>query len=348
MPENNVWFSVAAFVPGGKYLAAAYNQDRDVYLWDVATGKTVRKFTGHVGLGISFAVSPDGKRLLSWSDDRTLRLWDVATGKELRRLVGHANRATGVFSADSKKVLTFSPDKTLRLWDVDTGKQLLKLEGHEDACTGSFSPDGKLALSFGTEGRVRLWNLETGKEIRRFERGIVKDGARGFIVGGRLVAAYCDDQKYRLWETASGKIVQEIDLSHVGGDRWSMTASPDGRLALVNHAGWIGACLQPGQPARRSTATRTVAKRGLFVHAGRQLRRGREFPRRPVCLPPAHGGTDETLRRQGPSRVRRQVWPGTGKSRPCREPLGLPPGPSNVQRRTAASSRRHSERLAYW
>jgi WD40 repeat protein len=139
-PGGDVWFSFAAFVHGGQYLAAAYKDDKDLYLWDLGTGKVVRKFTGHTDFGVALAVAPDGRSLLSWSDDRTVRLWEVETGKELRRLEGHAARAEGVFSTDGKKVLTFSPDRTLRLWDVETGKQLLKLEGHQDACFGSFSP----------------------------------------------------------------------------------------------------------------------------------------------------------------------------------------------------------------
>jgi WD40 repeat protein len=234
-PGGDVWFSWAAFVHGGKYLAAAYKEDKDLYLWDLGTGKVVRKFSGHTDLGVALVVAPDGRSLLSWSDDRTVRLWEVETGKELRKLEGHTDKAAGVFSPDGKKVLTFSPDKTLRLWEADTGKQLLEMKGHEDACTGFFSPDGKQVLSFGADNTIRLWDAATGKEIRRFEGGNVKEGARGFVAGGRQVAAYCDDQKYRLWDTASGKVVREIDLTEMGGDRWSMTASPDGRLGLVSH-----------------------------------------------------------------------------------------------------------------
>ena len=37
-----------------------------------------------------------------------------------------------------------------------------------------------------------------------------------------------------MWETGSGKLVQQIDLNGLGGDAWSMTASPDGRLGLVS------------------------------------------------------------------------------------------------------------------
>jgi WD40 repeat protein len=146
------------------------------------------------------------------------------------------DKAAGVFSADGKKVLTFSPDKTLCLWDAKTGKQLHKLEGHEDACIGSFSPDGKLVLSFSADDTIRLWDAGTGEELRRLIGAKGMHGTRGFVAGGRQVAAFCDDQKYRLWDTETGRIVREIDLSAAGGDRSTMTVSPDGRLALVNYA----------------------------------------------------------------------------------------------------------------
>jgi WD40 repeat protein len=234
-PGTDVWYSNAAFVPGEKYLTAAYKDDKDLYLWDIATSKVVRKFTGHTDLGIGHAVSPDGKRLLSWSDDATVRLWDLETGKELKKLEGHTQKPAGVFSPDGKKILTFSPDKTLRLWDVETGKELKKLEGHDDACYGSFSPDGKQVLSWSPDQTIRLWDPETGKEIRRFEGAKDKVGGASFVAGGRQVVAKSDDQKFRVWETASGKLLREIDLSEVGADRWTMTATPDGRLGLVSH-----------------------------------------------------------------------------------------------------------------
>ena len=236
-PDGDVWFSTAVFVPGGKYLAAAYQREKDVYLWDLGTGKVVRKLTGHTDVGIGLAAAPDGKRLLSWGDDRTVRLWDVETGKELRKLEGHTARAGAIWSADGKRVLTYSADKTLGWWDAETGKQLHKLTGHTEGCnTAALSPDGKRAVSFSADGTTRLWDLETGKELSRLFGGSVKTGACGFIAGGGQVAAFCDDQRFRIWETVKSRLVLEIDLSDVGGDRWNITASPDGRLALVTQA----------------------------------------------------------------------------------------------------------------
>jgi dipeptidyl aminopeptidase/acylaminoacyl peptidase len=301
-PGGDAWYSFAAFVPGGKYLAAAYKDDKDLYLWDLGTGKVVRKFTGHTDLGIALAVAPDGRSLLSWSDDRIVRLWEVETGKELRKLEGHTDKAAGVFSPDGKKVLTFSPDKTLRLWDAESGKQLLELKGHEDACTGSFSPDGKQVLSFGADNTIRLWDAASGKEVRRFEGGNVKDGVRGFTAGGRQVAAYCEDQKYRLWDTASGKLLQAIDLTEMGGDRWSMTAAPDGRLGLVNHEdGSVRVFdLATGKEIHRYEGCRKA--RAFSLQPGRQLRRGGELPRRHVRLPPARQAGEVVRRINAESR----------------------------------------------
>jgi WD40 repeat protein len=233
VPGSDVWFSFAQLLPGSKYLVASYNRDNDLYLWDVAAGKVVRKFVGHTEPEPHFAVSPDGKRLLSWADDKTVRLWEVETGKELRKLEGHADKAAGVFSPDGKQVLTFSPDKTLRLWDVESGKELKKLEGHTDACTGCFSPEGKQALSYGPDGTIRLWDLGTGKELRRFEGPRSAVSFAGFVANGRQVVARSDEQEFRVWEAASGKLIGDIDYARYGGDGWTITASPDGRLALV-------------------------------------------------------------------------------------------------------------------
>ena len=233
------YVNTARFVPGGKYVAVTYAVRKDIYLWDLATGKLARKFVGHGEADPRCAVSPDGKRLLSWGDDKTVRLWDVETGKELRKLEGHTDKAAGVFSPGGKQVLTFSPDRTLRLWDVDRGKELKKLEGHTDACIGCFSPDGKQVLSYGADGAVRLWDLGTGKEVRRFEGPKAGVVSAYFVANGRLAVARGEehtDPKLRVWEVAGGKLVREIDYdaAEYGINHWTMTASPDGRLALVS------------------------------------------------------------------------------------------------------------------
>src|ERR1700704_3774340 len=65
------------------------SKDKTARLWDAATGKELRAFTGHEGSVSSVAFSPEGARVLTGSEDKTARLWDAATGKEIRAFKGH-------------------------------------------------------------------------------------------------------------------------------------------------------------------------------------------------------------------------------------------------------------------
>ncbi len=42
-------------------------------VWDMATGKEMRKLEGHIDYVRSVAISPDGKTIVSGSDDKTIR-----------------------------------------------------------------------------------------------------------------------------------------------------------------------------------------------------------------------------------------------------------------------------------
>src|SRR5262249_549603 len=107
---------------------------------------------------------------------------------------------------------------------------------HGDAVSfAAYTPDGKALVTAGRDQMVRLWDLATGKEIRRFawgeaEQAIAREPAEdstalrreqqfwedtarscqaALSADGRLVAAsrrgfVC------LWETASGKMVRQL------------------------------------------------------------------------------------------------------------------------------------------
>jgi WD40 repeat protein len=72
-----------AFSPDGRMLAAGGGPDRPtVRVWDLRSGRQIRKFVGHAGWLKSVAFSPDSKRLVSASRDTTAIVWDFARGHD--------------------------------------------------------------------------------------------------------------------------------------------------------------------------------------------------------------------------------------------------------------------------
>ena len=93
--------SSVSFSPDGQILASGGHYDPTIRLWDVATGDTIRRLSGHTGSVLSVSFSPDGQILASGGHDNTIRLWDVATGDTIRTLSGHPGWVLSV---------SFSPD----------------------------------------------------------------------------------------------------------------------------------------------------------------------------------------------------------------------------------------------
>ena len=219
-PAAHLYFT--GFSPGGgTYFACG--DPNIVRLWDVETGRQLRKLVGHEGYIQSAAFSPDGRQFASggWQD-KVVILWDLATGEVVRRFQGHSAGVISVaFSPDGRVLLTGSDDSTLRLWDVATGRALHTLRGHSDPVRGYFSPDGKQVLSCGNDQTVRLWDFETGDMLRLFDGHAAAVHGAVFLKEPGRFATYSEDRTVRVWDAGTGEEVRRLmldrDLASHGG-----------------------------------------------------------------------------------------------------------------------------------
>jgi WD40 repeat protein len=89
-------------------------------MWEIASGKCLATFKGHMGEVTSVAMTSDMRFAISGSKDKTLRLWNCATGECVRIFEGHRLGVTTVeMTSDGRFVVSGSEDKTLKLWELD-------------------------------------------------------------------------------------------------------------------------------------------------------------------------------------------------------------------------------------
>jgi WD40 repeat protein len=103
---------------------AAGAGDGSVGLYDLETGRELRRLKGHAGDVTALAFGPRGDRLLSGGTDRTVRLWDWKAGQPVLILEGHGGPVRAVaFAPDGRSVASTSGGSFLevnevRLWQA--------------------------------------------------------------------------------------------------------------------------------------------------------------------------------------------------------------------------------------
>jgi WD40 repeat protein len=240
-----------AFSPDGKYALTTVREPDTAALWEVASGKEVRRLK-LAPLEIRHLVFlPDGKRVLAVGDDRVVRTWDVKTGKLLRECYWKegGGAESVVVSADGKRALLMG-NQTLALWDLENNEEVRTLanqfagrvHGVGEVKWVTFSPDGRQVFGkvHGRRGPGLKWNAlvtwdaESGRVLRTTEvdAGVFltiwsADGTRALACENGFVA------QLTLWDVTSGRLVRTLEK--VEGHVYCLDFSPDGRFALGSY-----------------------------------------------------------------------------------------------------------------
>jgi WD40 repeat protein len=256
-----------AFSPDGRVLASAGgvsmflhrgqgfdgHQEGSIIFWDPATGKELRRLSGHTGIVRAVAFTRDGKRLASAADDGTARLWDVRSGKELRRLT--AMRPAGARwrlapwgltrVGDGRVLAVFGDNTTLAVMDVTAGKEVRGFApppGSSPRAT-AFSPDAKTLCLAGPQ--LLLCEAGTGRLLRSLPAPEPEVVAVAFSPDGKALASLSPSRKVCLWDARTGKKLWQADgvadyvgsLCFSGDGAWLAVAGPDGILLFSAKTG---------------------------------------------------------------------------------------------------------------
>ncbi len=264
--EKGAGGCACVFSADGKWMASGgYDGAKRAYfvrLWEVATGKELRRFPVGSESILVLAFSPDGAMLAGgcWWEGR-LRLWEAATGKEHKVFPKIGREIRGVaFTPDGKTVAAAGDH--IHLYDPSTGKERLQIARRARGL--AFSRDGSV-LTGAVSGAIYRWDPASGRQLTPTAG---QDSAVEQILvspdGRRLFTTDQEGNLY-LWETAGGKPPRRL----AGGVERGVVASPDGRLLA-----WVTAIdEQNPDPTGRKWNLAASQLRFYDVAAGRLIDR---------------------------------------------------------------------------
>lgn len=139
--------------------------DSTVAIWDLASGKLVRRLTGHHD-GVK-SLYFDDQKLITGSLDRTIRVWNYATGACVSTYRGHSD---SVLSVDSYKkiIVSGSADKTVKVWHVES-RTCYTLRGHTEWVNSvKLHPKSFTCFSGSDDTTIRMWDIRTNVCLKVF------------------------------------------------------------------------------------------------------------------------------------------------------------------------------------
>jgi DNA-binding beta-propeller fold protein YncE len=216
--------SGATVSPDGKQLVTS-SYDDTVRLWDLGTGKELRRLASASTDFEAVAFSPDGTKVAAVNDDKHLWLASVAGGEPKKAPAKTANYQHGVAFAPNGVMIATIGGGALILWDAQTLEQRVKADTAENRVL--FSPGGDLLATYGDSRTIRLRAPADARVIRELGEPTQNTAAVAWSPSGQyLVATASQNSEALVYAAATGAVV--LRLPHRSHVVWA-AFSADGR-----------------------------------------------------------------------------------------------------------------------
>lgn len=199
----------ARFVSGGG--------DKTVFLWDVATAQTLRRFTGHSARVNCVAFGGEGDSVVvSGSFDGTVKIWDGKSRSEKPIMsFSEAKDSVSSVAVNGHEIFVGSVDGCVRVYDLSMGCVDVDFvapgKGVTSVCPTK-AGDGYLVSSL--DSTMRFFDRGTGKCLQSFrDEGFKNETYRMrsvLAMGEAYAVSGTEDGRVLVWDVLTGVVAQRL------------------------------------------------------------------------------------------------------------------------------------------
>ncbi|KAG7627846.1 Protein ROOT INITIATION DEFECTIVE 3 [Arabidopsis thaliana] len=208
----------------------------DIYLWEVATGKLLKKWHGHYRSVTCLVFSGDDSLLVSGSQDGSIRVWSlIRLFDDFQRQQGntlyehnfneHTMSVTDIvidYGGCNAVIISSSEDRTSKVWSLSRGKLLKNIIFPSVINALALDPGGCVFYAGARDSKIYIGAINATSEYGTQVLGSVSEKGKAitclaYCADGNLLISGSEDGVVCVWDPKSLRHVRT--LIHAKGSR---------------------------------------------------------------------------------------------------------------------------------
>eukprot|EP00005_Dracoamoeba_jomungandri_P004289 CAMPEP_0174259152 /NCGR_PEP_ID=MMETSP0439-20130205/8028_1 /TAXON_ID=0 /ORGANISM="Stereomyxa ramosa, Strain Chinc5" /LENGTH=234 /DNA_ID=CAMNT_0015342943 /DNA_START=112 /DNA_END=813 /DNA_ORIENTATION=- len=191
---------------------ASCGKDRQTFLWDVATGKCIRKFSGHQTRTNCITFNEQCSVLVTGGYDKHVKIWDCKSRNyDPIQILSDAQDSITSIAVSKYEIVSASVDGKIRNYDLRMAR--LRTDSFNRPCTSvNLSNDGNCVLVSCLDSHIRLIDKGEGDLLAEYtgHKNTEYPIASNLTNTDAYVVSGSEDHKIYFWDLVEGSIVHSL------------------------------------------------------------------------------------------------------------------------------------------